>query len=119
MPFLTGLQSDLIREAFDNLHAASEADKLDSFWFAVERRYEESYSPSNRTCAARALEVTGLVEYAAQFVCNTDPGLRMTRYTPTEQGIDEALRLGVISIADVTGLSAARKRAELRAKGGV
>jgi hypothetical protein len=110
MPFLTGLQSDLIREAFDNLHAASSGlDELRYFRFSADDRSE-----SQRAQSARNLRVNGLVEFMGR---DESKGGHVF-YMPTEQGIDEALRLGVISIADVTALSAARKRAELRANPG-
>lgn len=108
MPFLTGTQSDLIREAFDNLHAASGSDKLDHFRFAANR------DESPRAKSARDLLTQGL----ASFLGFKDDRRDEALFMPTEQGINEALRLGVISRDDVEALRKARERANLRAQGG-
>lgn len=107
MPFLTGTQSDLIREAFDALMAADGPDELNAFRFLG-----DPLSETPRAGAARTLEVQGHAEWMGRRA-----GANL--YMPTEQGIDEALRLGVITLADVTALAMARKRANLRAQGGV
>lgn len=108
---LTSDQSKLIREAFDNLRfTTSGLDELRNFRFSV---YHRSESP--RTGAARALHVNGLVEFMGHDGTNHARVL----YMPTEQGVDAAVRLGVISSADVSALEMDRKRANLRAQGGV
>jgi hypothetical protein len=106
LALLSGTQSDLIREAFDNLLADSGTGELVAFRFVADDRGE-----GPRNGAARALHVNGLVVYMG----GTSP---LNLYMPTGQVIDEALRLGVITIADVTALDMARKRANLRAQGG-
>jgi hypothetical protein len=110
MAFLTGTQSDLIREAFDALIAATgELDELKAFRFTVQYRSEVP-----RTTSTRSLEVRGLVSFMSFKGERRDEAF----YMPTEQGIDEALRLGVISRDDVEALRKARERANLRAQGG-
>lgn len=100
MPFLTGTQSDLIREAFDNLRAASgRLDELHHFRFLGDAPGEK-----RRAVAVKALETQGLAEWMGRR-----NGAYI--YMPTEQGINEALRLGVISRDDVEALRKARERA--------
>jgi len=110
MAFLSGDQAALIREAFDNLHAANGNDhELLAFCFVANDRGE-----GQRDGAARSLVVSGL----ATFVCRDGESRDLAFYMPTAEGIDAAVLLGVISSADVAALDMARKRANLRAQGG-
>ena len=110
MAFLSGDQAALIREAFDNLHAASgSVDELRTFRFVANDRGE-----GPRDGAARALVVNGL----AEFMGRDGESRERSLFMPTAEGIDAAVLLGVISSADVAALDMARKRANLRAQGG-